>query len=454
MRISTEVPKVPEAGLNHLPFRHFIEKVYPIVREQPEIIDIVSGILIGLQPLCIEQNKGVFAYVKKGAMREFSLDTGEVQKDLIATFGKLRPHQIGESKEIQKIVEDNFSGPMDLDIRLARHNPEDKISVYKSIFSALEQFGFHQTEDNDNNSVMYSGSLKAQIYAFPIDIKTGRTKWAIDIFNLTDTKAIFKLDIIDFPQNNDELHSDVTDTLFASDIDQVLGYISNHSGNLDLYYEEENGKPRIHSLLENNYLGTSFASGLSTSIQQNLFRGAREAGQRAMFTLPLFEHWPFMTMQELIELKRPRSKEQDYKFPLKNMVVPWIQQLQDYLKASHSYLMSCQIGMASGNIAIGLPFYWLNEYANLTPFGRLIQTRAEFEQCMNFMLEGFGLSIDTYLSYIATAYNEVLKQHDADNLGALLLIDALKKMGKIPQNTPRTLTTTAELLDPLRLIGY
>ena len=89
----------------------------------------------------------------------------------------------------------------------------------------------------------------------------------------------------------------------------------------------------------------------------------------------------------------------------------------------------------------------------LTPLGQLINTYEEFEQLMNFIFAEFGMDIHYPLGVLAETYNSrVIKPHNSSRLGALMLIDALKVMRKVPMTAPRTLSTTVPLLDPLRLV--
>lgn len=444
-----EMVKVPESDLLKISFSDFIYQVFPQVRDQPEVISTISAIIAGLKPLCIEQKNDIFAYVKKGAMRRFSLGNGWVQDHLISTFEKIEPDLIGDNPEIKEVVAENFFGPMDLDLRIARMQPTNTTEIYSTISETLSVLGFREINLN-GKAVLTNSKYRTEIKSVQLGFGGSRTRWVVNIYPLTDNKPVFKLDIIDLPQTNGELNQDVTDTVYASDLDQVLGYIGSQSGKLDLYYNATEGQSDIlRQMFEHYFDAASEIFTFSPNLSKYLFQGVREIGQRAMYVNPLLTKFGPWNLKDLIEFKKRNWGEV---FPLKNIVSKWIDRQKELLKANHKYLMSCLIGMTSGNIAVGLPLFWLDTYAYLTPLGRLIENYEEFEQFINIILRNFDLSVDSPLGLIAFTYiDQVLSTYNFENLGAFLMIDALKEMEKIPKNTPRTLSSVASLLDPLLL---
>ena len=294
MRNEIELPRVPESGMERIGMRDFLNRVFPETIKHQELADFVIRIFSDLRPYCLELAPDIGLVIKKGAMRVFSLDNGQVQDEFNSLFENMDNSLIGYDPEVRQAVKNNFRKPMDLDVRFALDlTNSKKTDMLNHIACSLTRFGFI-FPDPSNPTQMINNGYRAVIKSIPIGVTSDLTKWAVDFYELGGDRPVFKLDLAELPQTNAEYNDDIVNNRYSADTDQVLGYIYKSETGMDISYHTTDGQPDMKALLYDNYLDAS--SGIhhfSPDLNKYIFQSEREAAYRGLFIDPLFSEKEF-----------------------------------------------------------------------------------------------------------------------------------------------------------------
>ena len=428
-----------------IPMADFLRQVYPPIDNHTILTKKITEIFRGLSPAQF--------YMRGGAMRQKALYWIDVQNDLDHTMAGFPKSYIGESPFISEVLRHAFPSMSgeghDLDIPFVRRSPNGDFIPDSEIRQKIDKANTDST------------------HPMPLEIRTialGTFEDPMTIFKILLTNTV-RMDLADLPLTDQQRKSSGRIYDGSSWIDlATLGKVIDTKDGLAVAYPVVEGLSIADLILSKYYLFFPFQPiGFDAYDPYQVLSGKfRDVSFRA------FDHSSLSTNQFLSgvrfdSLGDHTSLHAGLDNQLDQKIKSWISRGKSGIEKRHKELVTEAMYGLIANPFLALPMTYLNYSLFSLPLGQIIKDwdtlRAVENQMIEIMRNHIGadhssLNISSDLFLIANYYAAHARSGVLPHiLGPLLLVEAIKSLGLLPDSVPTTLSTAGVLSDSSLLLN-